>query len=179
MNQTPTYDSIQTRYLDAILEATPKHYMQAATWYHDAQSLAIQFASRYEITLDAAACVIASFSPRTRWSQNILNAEMFLNNESVPALGNNIRMARNSLFETFDALKGRKTNAFARNIAGDLNVVTIDVWMIRAAGYNRADANKSMYELMSSVIVDMAAELEIAPAQLQALIWIMVRGNNA
>jgi len=34
MNQTPTYDSIRTRYLDAILNATPKHYMQAATWYH-------------------------------------------------------------------------------------------------------------------------------------------------
>jgi hypothetical protein len=171
-------NTVKDNYLHYIHSATMSQIMQAATWYADAQSIAKQLSVEYDVNLDVVAAVIAAFSPRTRWAQNVLNAELFLSGKTVPTLGNNIRMAESALELGIPALKGRKTNSFAYNIAGDMNVVTIDVWMIRAAGYDRKDANKSMYDLMESVIVELAAEFSVSPAQLQALIWIVVRGSN-
>lgn len=174
-----TAESIRANYVHLIESATVSDAVNAGNWYSEAQAIAMQLSIRYDVTLEVAASVIAAFSPRTRWAQNVLNAEAFLNCDKVPALGNNIRMAERALEFGFDALKGQKTNAFARNIAGDMDKVTIDVWMIRAAGYDRLDANKSMYALMSDVVVELAAFYNVAPAQLQALIWIVIRGNHA
>jgi thermostable 8-oxoguanine DNA glycosylase len=87
-------------------------------------------------------------------------------------------MAQNSLLFGFDALKGQKTNAFARNIAGDTNAVTIDVWMIRAAGFDAAKGvNKSEYNLLADCVRDVAAAFGLSPAVMQALIWIVARGD--
>jgi len=175
----PTFDSIRYRYNEFIAESSLCQIMQAAEWYSEAQAFALQLSTRYNVTLDTAAGVIAAFSPRTKWAQNVLNAELFLMGENVPALGNNIRMATKVQYEeSISALKGRKTNSFAHNIAGDMDKVTIDVWMIRAAGYDRLDANKGMYNLMESVVIDLANEYNIKPAQAQALIWIRVRGSH-
>jgi hypothetical protein len=175
----PTYDSIHSAYRNLIQDASVAQIMQAAEWYSEAQSIAIQLSEKYLISLDVAAGIIAAFSPRTRWAQNILNAERFLNDESIPALGNNIRMAAAVMNdESISALKGRKTNSFAHNISGNMDKVTIDVWMIRAAGYDRLDANKGMYDLMENVIIELAEVYSVRPAQLQALIWIVVRGSH-
>ena len=178
MNEAPDYDSILDTYNSIIGNATMAQTMQAATWYNEAQAYAIQMATRHNVSLEQAAGVIAAFSPRTRWAQNVLNAELFLSGEPVPALGNNVKMANAVVENGISALKGRKTNSFAKNIAGDMSVVTIDVWMIRAAGYNRLDANKTMYNTMENVIVELAESYSVSPAQLQALIWIVVRGSN-
>ena len=62
----------------------------------------------------------------------------------------------------FNALKGMKTNSFARNIAGDENAVTIDVWMMRAAGLNVDSPNKTQYKELSQAVTDVAlATLEL------------------
>lgn len=80
----------------------------------------------------------------------------------------------------FDALNGRKTNAFARNIAGDKDAVTIDVWMIRAAGMDAAKGvNDTEYRILAEVVKELAADRNMYPATAQALIWIIVRGNHA
>jgi hypothetical protein len=171
-------NEVRANYVHLIDSATVSDAVNAGNWYSEAQAIAMQLSIRYNVTLEVAASVIAAFSPRTRWAQNVLNAEAFLNGDKVPALGNNIRMAERALELGFNALKGAKTNAFARNIAGDMSKVTIDVWMIRAAGYDRLDANKSMNTLMTDVIVELAGFYNVAPAQLQALIWIVVRGNH-
>jgi len=174
------HDSIFAAYDSFINDASMDQVMQAATWYSEAQAFAQTLAIRHSISLDCAAGIIAAFSPRTKWASNMVNAELFLSEELVPTLGNNIKMAT-AVHNTnsIKALKGRKTNSFARNIAGDMSVVTIDVWMIRAAGYDRLDANKGMYDLMETVIQELAFIYSVQPAQLQALIWIVVRGSNA
>lgn len=174
----PDYNSIRLAYSSLIEEADMAQIMQAANWYNEAQGIAKQFAIRHDTTLSKAAGIIAAFSPRTKWASNVLNAELFLCGENVPTLGNNIRMATNVIENGISALKGRKTNSFAKNIAGNLDVVTIDTWMIRAAGYDRQDSNKSMYDLMESVIIDLAIDYNVKPAHLQALIWIVIRGSH-
>lgn len=177
LENLPNYNSIRNRFKDIVESATLSETMQAATWYSEAQDIARELSIRYGEPLDRVACVIAAFSPRTTWAKNVVNAQNFLAGEPVPTLTNNLNMARNGLRDGFSALKGRKTNAFAHNIAGFMNYVTVDVWMIRAAGYDRLDANKGMYDLISDVIVDLATAYHVQPAQMQALIWIVVRGS--
>jgi hypothetical protein len=174
----PSHDSIFEAYNDIVAGATFSNIMKAATWYSEAQAIAAQMSIRHGRNIDSMAGIIAAFSPRTRWAQNVLNAELFMNGENVPALGNNIRMATKVMSEGISALKGRKTNSFAHNIAGDMTKVTIDVWMIRAAGYDRLDANKGMYDTMENVIQELAEIYNVEPAQLQALIWIEIRGSH-
>jgi hypothetical protein len=174
----PNHDSIFSAYEDLIADATMQDMFNAATWYSEAQSYALQLATCHVVSLDQAAGVIAAFSPRTRWAQNVLNAELFLSGEPVPTMINNVKMANAVVDKGIDGLKGRKTNSFAHNIAGNMNKVTIDVWMIRAAGYDRLDANKGMYDLMENVIIELSEIYSVSPAQLQALIWIVVRGSH-
>jgi hypothetical protein len=85
-------------------------------------------------------------------------------------------MARNSMTDGFNALKGLKTNAFARAIAGDTNAVVIDVWMMRAAGMDTDSPNVGQYRMLSNAVTVVASEFGITPRTAQALIWIVKRG---
>src|SRR6056297_1096461 len=127
MNYKETYSEI-------IAKATLGQVEQAATWYLDAEKIANKVADNLDTTLEVGASVVSSFSPRERWSTNIEKSIAFSLGKEVRGLGNNLRMANNSLELGFDALKGLKTNAFAKAIAGDANAVVIDVWMMRALG---------------------------------------------
>jgi hypothetical protein len=82
-------------------------------------------------------------------------------------------MAENSLTKGFDALKGLKTNAFARAISGDENAITIDVWMCKAGGLDTNAPNKTQYREMSDAVNVVATELRMTPRATQALIWII------
>jgi hypothetical protein len=88
-------------------------------------------------------------------------------------------MADAAIVSGFDALRGAKTNAFARAIAGDTNAVVIDVWMMRAAGMETDSPNKSQYAMLSEAVVAVAQQFGITPRTAQALIWIIVRGGAA
>jgi hypothetical protein len=88
-------------------------------------------------------------------------------------------MAEAAKVAGFDALKGLKTNAFARAIAGDTDAVVIDVWMMRAAGMETDSPNKTQYNAIADSVREVAAEFGITPRTAQALIWIIVRGSAA
>ena len=78
----------------------------------------------------------------------------------------------------FDALKGDKTNAFARAIAGDHDAVVIDVWMIKAAGMDgKKGVNKTQYRELADAVREVAALRGLTPRTCQALIWIVKRGS--
>jgi hypothetical protein len=88
-------------------------------------------------------------------------------------------MAEAAKVAGFDALKGQKTNAFARAIAGDTDAVVIDVWMMRAAHAHGDSPNKTQYREVSEAVRIVAAEFGLTPRTAQALIWIIVRGSAA
>jgi len=94
-------------------------------------------------------------------------------------LKNNLVMAENSLTMGFNALKGQKTNAFAKAIAGDENAITIDVWMCYAAGLETNAPNKTQYKELSLAVENVAKEMKLTPRTMQALIWIVFRGSAA
>jgi hypothetical protein len=150
---------------------------QASIWYADAEKVAHEVARNLDTTLEVGASIISAFSPRERWTSNVAKAISFSLGEKVTGLSNNLKMAEASIHLGFDALKGRKTNAFARAIAGDQNAVVVDVWMMRAAGCQNDSPNKTQYEQISRAIVMVAEQFKMTPRSMQALIWILVRGS--
>jgi hypothetical protein len=130
------------------------------------------------VSLEIGASIVAAFSPRERWSSNVAKSLAFSMGKPVSGLGNNLRMAQNAMTLGFDALKGQKTNAFARAIAGDTDAVVIDVWMIRAAMMDASKGiNKSQYDMLADTVRLMAKEHGLTPRTTQALIWIVKRGS--
>jgi len=165
-------------YHNCIMQATLAQVEQASVWYHDAQDVAHNVASNLGVSMEVGASIVAAFSPRERWSSNVHKALSFSMGMQVKGLTNNIKMANDALELGFDALKGQKTNAFARAIAGDTDAVVIDVWMIRAAGMDASKGvNKSDYNMLADTVRNIASEHGLTPRTAQALIWIVKRGS--
>jgi len=170
-------DSYEAVFLALLEEATFGQVEQASVWYVDAEKVALEVARNLDTTLEIGASVVSAFSPRERWSSNVEKAVAFSLGQKVTGLSNNIKMAEASLHLGFDALRGPKTNAFARAIAGDENAVVIDVWMMRAAQVGVDSPNKTQYAEISQAIKRVATRHGLTPRTTQALIWILVRGS--
>jgi hypothetical protein len=173
-----------TLYRNIAKTATPAQIEQATQWYADAELLASDLIRIYQsrgisVTLEHTASVISSFSPRQRWNRNMVQALEFAHGGEPKGLKNNLRMAQQSQEIGFEALKGQKTNAFARAIAGDDDAVTIDVWMCYAAGLDTNAPNKTQYRELSEAVRIIASEMKMTPRVMQALIWIIYRGSAA
>jgi hypothetical protein len=173
-NQMTTYTEI---YSEIASRATFGQVEQASKWYLDAETVAREVARNLNTTLEVGASVVSAFSPRERWARNVSNAIQYSLYQPVTALGNNIRMADKALASGFDALKGLKTNNFAKAIAGNENAVVIDVWMLRALGIEKKTPNRTQYKEMADAVTAVAVEYGMTPRSMQALIWIVVRGS--
>lgn len=174
---TPTYSDTVATFANLIMRASLQQVEQASKWYHEASDVAREVASNMCIDIERASCIIAAFSPRERWSVNVRKALQYSTGITPSGLSNNVAMADASLVQGFDALKGLKTNAFARAIAGDESAVVIDVWMMRAASMTTDSPNKTQYHFVADAVRDAAALFGLTPRTAQALIWIIVRGG--
>jgi hypothetical protein len=164
-------------YSEIASRATFGQVEQATKWYLDAETVAREVATNLGVTLEVGATIVSAFSPRERWARNVSNAIKFSLGEHVTALGNNIRMANAAFDLGFKALNGQKTNAFAKAIAGDENAVVIDVWMLRAVGIEKKSPSQSLYNELAKAVTATATMYAMTPRSMQALIWIIVRGN--
>lgn len=174
---TTQYATIAARFERFIMQATLAQVEAASVWYFEAQEVAEDVAENLGVSLEIGASIVSAFSPRNRWANNVAQAYAFSNGKPVSGLTNNIRMAEAAVSQGFSALKGLKTNAFARAIAGDTDAVVIDVWMMRAAGMDTDSPNKSQYSLISEAVQGVASQFGLTPRTAQALIWIIVRGS--
>lgn len=184
MTQTTEIDFTDSfiNYQNLTYGATHAQIEQATQWYADAELIAHDMVSIYaqrgiEMPLENCASIISAFSPRQRWSRNVVQALEFAHGGKPNGLANNLRMAENALTMGFDALRGMKTNNFARAIAGDENAVTIDVWMMRAAGMTIDSPNKTQYRELVQAVKNTALIEGLTPRTCQALIWIVYRGS--
>jgi len=152
--------------------------VQAVHWYRDAERYCKYLADNYQVTLEQACGVMSAFSPRVHWSRNKTLAELYLQGEATPGLGQSRRNADAVMVQGFDALRGAKTHAFARNMYGDTDAVTIDVHMMRAAGFDDRDAPTIVqYRELSVAVRRLARKHRMQPRDMQALVWIMQRGR--
>jgi len=176
--------------LQVYLSATEEQKEQGHAWYETARETAKEFARIYNVSYRCAAGVIAVLSPRQRWETNKADAQAVLRAASsgsrvkpkVSAYGANLnkawRIANGE--QPAKVLGGPKVNAFYRNICGDYNGVTVDVWAARVAEpYNRRFAGKDKdYQVIATAYATVADHLNIFPAFLQAICWIAVRKSD-
>jgi hypothetical protein len=164
-------------YRDLVIRATLGQVEQASVWYHEAQEVAQEVANNLNASLEVGAGVVSAFSPRERWTSNITKSIAFSLGHEVKGLTNNLKMANAVLDGGIDALKGLKTNAFARAIFGDTDAVVIDVWMMRAAAMPTDSPTQGQYHALTKAVEKVAGEFGLTPRTTQALIWIVVRGS--
>ena len=158
-------------------EYTAAQLESAAQWYTGAGAIAQSIASANGLTLEQSASIIAALSPLKRWKINVAQAIEFAAGRPVATLQAHLKIAGKARDIGFAALKGLKTSAFARNIAGDTQAVTVDIWMCKAAGIKKDAPNKTEYREIQRACQLLAYEMGLQPATLQALIWIKIRGS--
>lgn len=180
ITDTPVISSTHVDlFRDLVMQATLGQVEAASVWYRDAEEVAEEVARNLDATLEIGASIVAAFSPRERWSSNVSKSIEYSLGKRPKGLQNNLLMADNAMTMGFDALKGLKTNAFARAIAGDVDAVVIDVWMMRAANMQTDSPSKTQYRALSEVTRIVANEFAITPRTTQASIWIVKRGSHA
>jgi hypothetical protein len=79
-------------------------------------------------------------------------------------------------------VKGNKTKAFAANLLGDTEAVTVDVWAIRTAlGHTvRGDEVKyaGVYDAIADAYRAAALVLGVSAPSVQAVCWVVERGRK-
>lgn len=142
------------------------------------------------LTVSTCAGVIAALSPRVRWAQNIEYAwavvrHRALGFESVPPVlpvfsRNRWAAWRIATGERpLSVLGGLKVRSFYRNIMGDAQAVTVDVWAGRAAGLERVSFTARQYALISRAYREAASTLGMRASDTQAAAWVVARGSAA
>lgn len=141
-----------------VAAATPAQVASGRAWYPLAQAIARQIDVKHCLPIGMGACLLAAYSPRTRWSDNVAHAwhmasqvDAWLNGRgtlSQPAgcmSANHTRAIAvvcagadyygNAWPVMVAALgNGPKVKSFAHNVHGLMSShVTVDVWAMRAA----------------------------------------------
>lgn len=73
-------------------------------------------------------------------------------------------------------LSGQKVQSFSANLLGNLDKVTIDMWMVQYFGVEKL--NKSTYEKIEKRIQNLAKRWGLYPAELQAILWSAERARS-
>ena len=178
------YETVRARAVDNFLtllgRATVADFQAARAWYVEANQFAERLTViRPEWSMAVACSVVSAFSPRVTWSHNKAKALQYAQGITPKGLRSHVAAADRCCRDGFDGLRGLKTNAFARAIAGQPDAVVVDVWMCRAAGLGKDAPNKTEYRAIADAIRSIAGTPTVcmAPAVLQALLWIVIRGK--
>lgn len=166
------------RYSNILRTADLDTRVAGSVWYDNAHRIVIDIALAHGVTVWQSAGVMAALSPRVHWVRNVAMTHDYFATGQISGLGRSKRAADAVMVGGVDSLRGRKTNAFAHNLAGDQSRVTIDMWMAIAAGmdHNRAISAKD-YAALSGIVTRLAHRNNLTPAQAQATIWVAVRGR--
>jgi hypothetical protein len=183
--RTPSLATMKRKIRASYDAATLEERSAGLHWYDSARDLAGYLAARYWTTVPVAAAVIAAHSQNATWSVNVARAEAQLAGRPV-GLGTAIRMGAAAMADpdhALDHVKGPKIHPFACCIAGDLDQVATDRWAQRAVfGMDdrvceRLIARKGVRDTLILAYQKVAADVGMAPAELQAIVWVVVRGS--
>ena len=153
-------------------------------WYDEARQLTVKLSLLSEYTTAQVAAAMAHLSPRLRWKQNVEAIRELVLYGTLPAyiMQGPGKRARKALvaaepMNTFGK-RAKKTLAFARNINGDVNAVTVDVWIMQVIGISEDQLKLTgVYDAVAHAYRLAAKRRGFTPAQLQAITWIVVRGS--
>jgi len=160
-----------------IMRKLAKHEIAAyKDWYARANRVLIEL---YGGDSDLFAALLAATSPRMSVKRNWRLAKQVYHswknggpinlNGTLPAHHGNIERAFVS-----ETLSGPKVESFRKNLLGDYNAVTIDVWMKRWLGIDKR-LTLRRYEIAAGAIREQALDYRLKPAEFQAVAWCVIR----
>jgi hypothetical protein len=181
---TPNEIRNVSRRLEKIFnQANCEEILQGKQWYPQANAIAKDIASKYDVSLSSASAVISALSPNNRWKQNIKDAYKVFQAVKDGLGPEDIKVCtfHSNKFKAFEiATKGRaididsrKTFSFVANV-GHLNesFVTVDIWHLRAC-FNKTmgSVGKLAYEQIEKITLRQAKKLGLKGFEYQAIIW--------
>lgn len=158
---------------------SPCHLMRLArlgaghrTWYNDALQNIMTLCYRKNWGVVRYIEVLALTSPRVSVKRNVSLATEYM---TTGQLGPDVlRGTRAALahYEATGEIRGPKTAAFARALAGDHDAVVLDVWMARALDVDQRKFETKRVRHSAERRVRYAAHLlGWSPAETQAAVW--------
>lgn len=182
----PTVETLTRRVLAVLSQATAADLESGARWYPAARDLAQGLAARSGRSIEQVAAVISHLSPRTSWDRNIAGATHFLatgGEKMTGIIGANHERALAALnsADPADSFGGPKTLRFYRNIIGDVDAVTVDVWALRVVGIDDAALlnRVGVYDAIEAAYQRAAYRVGLDPSTVQATTWVVARGGRA
>lgn len=178
--------------LQTYLSATPAQIVEGKRWYPQAiatlRDINASTGMLPDYTRVAAVCAV--LSPRITWDTNIKDTRAMMR-----AVGQSLRVRPKvagfprkgeRAWEIanggpLELVTGPKVTSFYANLCGDFQRVTCDTWAARAAGIDDKHHNhldRMRYKHLEIAYQIVAKELAFEPAELQAICWIVVRGNH-
>jgi hypothetical protein len=162
-----------------------KDLMESALWYERTRRILVR---DYGKDADLMADLIAATSAHVPIQQNLRLAKevykrycLFDDWQTMPGLipGHRLNIAR-ALDK--EPLSGLKVRAFAENLKGNMNAITIDTAICQYFNYlpylKRKKLRNHEYKYLSKKIKRNAKRHGLKPAEYQAIIWVIVRGNK-
>ena len=155
----------------------------ALTWYQDATSLIKSlYGENWTLFVD----FLASTSPRMHVKKNWRLAAgimaAYLNRKDRPdVFGRMLQSLMPAhLMNVLRSIQkrpisGPKVSRFAANLKGNLDVVTIDVWICKAYGIRHKALTPKLYNRLEAKIRRDAKACNATPAGYQAVLWYAVR----
>jgi len=168
--------------------ATPEVIQAGLVWYPNARASLTPFCDVW--TPQVACAVCAVLSPRVTWKECIrytgfMHRAISQGLRVPPTCGGVRRNVERAWYiaESGDTsvISGSKVCSFYRNLCGDDTAVTCDSWAMLAAGLDPTGHSghaTARYKALADTYRNVAASVSLTPAALQAIVWIVVRGNH-
>lgn len=156
-----------------------KRYKQYGQWYKTAATIIKKrFGSDYALVCDLLAATSPRKQVKANWKLAVRIYHAHKDGKPNPAQGlmpchkaNVDRALKQS------PLSGNKVKAFAENLKGNAEAVTIDVWVLRYYNIKKETLSDKDYKELSDRIRAEAKEQNLAPAEYQAIIWTISRAK--
>lgn len=166
------------------LHARNEHAAADLNWYPEARAEIRRRASSHGLPERRYAAIVAAMSPCVQWRTkngcwpNLDAADRVVRGESR-GLPIAVSMALRILAGQAPLkVLGPKTSAFYRNLTRRDDAVTIDRWMMRAAGMPTDHPTPRQYAELSDAMRAAAANLNLHPHDLQASVWAQVKRES-
>lgn len=181
-----TQAEVVARILAVFDRANPTDLEEGSKWYEQAHIFALEQAKEFDFDVELVATVIAHLSPRVHWSRNKKMATSVLAGDPINGIMKNGLKNCIKAFATdnpLSTLNGPKVKAFAANILGDEQKVTIDVHAAHIAlgddePYELYLGRKGVYDALAVCYKIAAARRGVSPATMQAVAWIIQRNHR-
>lgn len=179
-------EQIEANILATFKRANKDQVLSGSTWYGDALDYIRTLAAGTSHSVETVAAVMSAVSPRMPWGRNKRIAAELIDRFSRMDTYKGLGLGAN-MFLAYTYLNGsdpavtlkNKRFAFWRNLSGDLSYVTVDVHATRLAMNDMSyDGPGDCYNMISDCYIRVADKLNIAPAVLQAITWVVWRDET-